>query len=98
MHETPVLSEDELTMIIDFEEENQRLGNFDRIFPLQSNAVHYSRFFEYQRPSNEFLARYLVTLPRGVRTIGQANTNNNKKKSAMSPHRSDNKRTLSKNR
>jgi hypothetical protein len=70
MHETPVLSEDELTMIIDFEEENQRLGNFERIFPLQSNAVHYSRFFEYQRPSNEFLARYLVTLPRGVRSIG----------------------------
>jgi hypothetical protein len=34
MHETPVLSEDELTMIIDFEEENQRLGNFERIFPL----------------------------------------------------------------
>ena len=32
--ETPVLSEDELNMIIDFEEENQRLGNLDRIFPL----------------------------------------------------------------
>lgn len=67
--ETPVLSEEELNMIIDFEEENQRLGNFDRIFPLQSNAVHYSRFFEYQRPSNEFLARYLVSLPRGCRSI-----------------------------
>jgi len=32
--DTPVLSEDEINMIIDFEEENQRLGNFDRIFPL----------------------------------------------------------------
>lgn len=98
MHETPALSEDELSMIIDFEEENQRLGNFERIFPLQSNAVHYSRFFEYQRPSNEFLARYLLTLPRGCRSLNQAHANNGKKKSAMSPHRSDNKRHASKNR
>ena len=69
MHEAPALTEDELSMIIDFEEENLRLGNFDRIFPLQSNALHYSRFFEYQRPSNEFLARYLLTLPRGCKTL-----------------------------
>jgi len=56
-------------MIIDFEEENERLGNFDRIFPLQSNAAHYSAFFEYQRGSNEFLARYLLSLPRGGKSI-----------------------------
>ena len=28
------LSEDELSIIVDYEEENQRLGNFERIYPL----------------------------------------------------------------
>lgn len=28
------LSEDELNIIVDFEEESLRLGNFERIFPL----------------------------------------------------------------
>lgn len=36
--ENPGLSEDDLNIIIDYEEENLRLGNFERIFPLQSNA------------------------------------------------------------
>jgi hypothetical protein len=40
-----------------------RLGNFERIFPLQSNAQHYAKFFEYERPSNELLIRYLRMMP-----------------------------------
>jgi hypothetical protein len=57
------LSEDELNIIIDYEEENMRLGNFERIYPLQSNATHYAKFFEYERPSNELLTRYLRMMP-----------------------------------
>lgn len=57
------LSEDELNIIIDYEEENMRLGNFERIYPLQSNASHYAKFFEYERPSNELLAKYLKLMP-----------------------------------
>jgi hypothetical protein len=37
-----VLTEEEVRVIVDFEEENTRLGNFDRIFPLKSNAAHYA--------------------------------------------------------
>lgn len=54
------LSEDQLQIIVDFEEEQQRLGNFDRIYPLASNVVHYSKFYEHTRPSNELLAKYLL--------------------------------------
>lgn len=35
------LTEDELSIISDFEEESLRLGNYERIFPLQQNCVHY---------------------------------------------------------
>tara|TARA_B110001450_G_scaffold123497_1_gene116349 strand:+ start:355 stop:723 length:369 start_codon:yes stop_codon:yes gene_type:complete len=56
------LSEEELSIIVDYEEESARLGNFERIFPLASNAQHYSRYFEHVRPSNELLVRYLRTL------------------------------------
>jgi hypothetical protein len=44
---------------MDFEEETLRLGNFERIFPLHSNTVHYSKFFEFKRPSNILLMKYL---------------------------------------
>ena len=65
------MTEDELSMIIDYEEESLRLGNFERIFPLQSNAHHYSRFFEYERPSNELLSRYLRILPPNTQSINE---------------------------
>jgi len=53
------LSEDDLSVIIEYEEEQQRLGNFERIFPLYSNANYYRQFFEHLRPSNELLVKYL---------------------------------------
>ena len=63
------LSEEELSIIVEFEEEYMRLGNFERIFPLNSNVVHYSKFFEYKRPSNLLLTKYLKSLPQGCSSI-----------------------------
>ena len=60
-----MLTEDELGIITDYEEEQSRLGNFERIFPLHSNASHYSKFFEHIRPSNELLVKYL----RAIHTL-----------------------------
>ena len=54
-----MLSEDELEIILQYEEESSRLGNFERIYPLNSNASHYIRFYEHLRPGNDLLMRYL---------------------------------------
>ena len=53
------LSEDELGIIVSYEEESLRMGNFERIYPLHSNTVHYFKFFEFKRPSNLLLMKYL---------------------------------------
>jgi len=45
--EASALTEEELGIITDYEEENTRLGNFERIFPIQSNAQYYSKYFEH---------------------------------------------------
>ena len=60
--EASALTDEEMNIIVDYEEEQQRLGNFERIFPIASNAQHYSKFFEHIRPSNELLARYLKSV------------------------------------
>jgi hypothetical protein len=54
-----LLTEDEVEIILQYEEEQSRLGNFERIFPLASNAAFYSKFFEHIRPANELLMKYL---------------------------------------
>jgi hypothetical protein len=36
-------------MLMDLEEEFMRRGNFQRIFPLASNANFYEQFFEIKR-------------------------------------------------
>ena len=58
-----------MQILVEYEEEYKRLGNFERIFPLNSNVVHYGRFFEYKRPSNLLLTKYLKCLPQGVSSI-----------------------------
>lgn len=63
------MTEDELQILTEYEEEHMRLGNFDRIFPLSSNVQHYSKFFEYKRPSNLLLLKYLKCLPQGYSSI-----------------------------
>lgn len=56
------LSEDDLNVIIDFEEEQFRLGNFEKIFPCINNVAFYSQFFENVRGANQLLARYLAAI------------------------------------
>jgi len=56
------LTEEDLQTIIDFEEEQFRLGNFEKIFPCINNFAYYNQFFEYPRQSNNLLARYLGVL------------------------------------
>ena len=56
------LTEDELQIIIDFEEEQHRLGNFEKVFPNINNFRHYAQFFEHQRFANLLLYRYLAQL------------------------------------
>jgi tubulin polyglutamylase TTLL4 len=56
------LGEDDLNMIIDFEEEQFRLGNFEKIFPCINNAAYYAQFFEQSRGSNNLLQRYLAVI------------------------------------
>ena len=47
-------------MILTFEEEFARQGNFKRIYPLVTNVKHLSAFFDEKRYENEFLSRYLT--------------------------------------
>lgn len=54
------INEEETQMIIDFEEEQFRLGNFEKIFPCINNVKIYSQFFECQRQSNQVLLKYLA--------------------------------------
>ena len=67
--EVQQLTEEELQILVEYEEEYKRLGNFERIFQLNSNVVHYGKFFEYKRPSNLLLTKYLKCLPAGVSSI-----------------------------
>jgi len=39
--EESLLTEDDLALILDFEEEQFRLGNFEKIFPCINNAQYY---------------------------------------------------------
>lgn len=60
------LSKDEIEMILDLDEEFMRRGNFQRIFPLASNANFYEQFFEIKRYQNALCAAYL-TSPQHIR-------------------------------
>ncbi len=43
------LTADEMSMLMDHEEEFSRKGNFSRVFPLAANVDYYAKFFEVQR-------------------------------------------------
>lgn len=49
-------------MILDFEEEQFRLGNFEKIYPCINNVAYYSQFFENSRGTNNLLQRYLSVI------------------------------------
>ena len=58
---TEKLTKDEMEMLMDLDEEFLRKGNFERVFPLTSNSMHYEHFFEYKRYQNVLVAAYLQT-------------------------------------
>ncbi len=45
---TEVLTEDEIEMLLDLEDEAARIGNFIRVFPLKT-TIHYESFFDVMR-------------------------------------------------
>lgn len=53
------LTSDELSMLMDHEEEFSRKGNFSRVFPLAANVDYYEKFFEVQRYHNNLLWAYI---------------------------------------
>lgn len=53
------ISSSESEMISEFIEQEHRLGGFERIFPLESNAHYYSQFFERERSSNDLLRKHV---------------------------------------
>ena len=56
------LDDEDLQIILDFEEEQFRLGNFEKIFPCINNVDYFGSFIEYPRATNALLARYLHTI------------------------------------
>ena len=53
------LTSDELTVLLDHEEEFSRKGNFSRVFPLAANVDYYEKFFEHKRYFNYLLWAYI---------------------------------------
>ncbi len=41
-----------MEMLMDLEDERLRQGNFERVYPLESNVKNYSKFFEQNRYQN----------------------------------------------
>lgn len=56
-----LLSRDELNIILDLEDEGNRLGQFDRIFPLANTASKYYGFMEVKRYQNALYCAWLST-------------------------------------
>ena len=55
------LTEDEVGVLMDLEDEQSRRGNFERIFPVASTQAFYAQFFESNRYENTLVAAYLQT-------------------------------------
>jgi hypothetical protein len=53
------LCEDELTMLVEYEEEISRTGGFELIFPKSSNIGTYEKYFSSLRQNNQLLWKYL---------------------------------------
>jgi tubulin polyglutamylase TTLL4 len=56
------LTEEDLAILLDFEEEQFRLGNFEKIFPCINNVSYYNQFFECCRNGNSLLLKYLTII------------------------------------
>jgi tubulin polyglutamylase TTLL4 len=53
------LSLDEVNIMVEYEEESSRKGQFSRVFPLAANVDYYEKFFEETRYFNLLLWSYL---------------------------------------
>ena len=53
------LTQDEISMLIDHEDEFSRKGHFSRVFPLAANVDYYEKFFEIKRYNNNLLWAFI---------------------------------------
>ena len=56
-----LLTKDELNIILDLEDEKERVGQFKLIYPKPSNAYLYYGFMEEQRYQNALYCAWLST-------------------------------------
>ena len=63
------LTLDELEVILDLEDENSRMGNFEKVYPLAENVVQYGKYFEIQRYQNALVSAYLLSSEKVKSTI-----------------------------
>lgn len=54
-----ILSPEDWQMLFESCEELDRMGNFERIFPLRHNIDQYKPFFEFNRYNNNVLWKYI---------------------------------------
>jgi hypothetical protein len=65
------LSMDEINVMVEYEEEAARKGQFSRVFPLAANVDYYEKFFEEHRYWNLLLWSYLRGGKEGKKIIGK---------------------------
>ena len=53
------LTSDEISMLIDHEDEFSRKGLLSRVFPLAANVDYYEKFFEIKRYNNNLLWAFI---------------------------------------
>ena len=53
------LTKEQAKILVEFEEESQRCGNYEMIFPKAKNVDKYKGFFEVPRANNLLVCKYL---------------------------------------
>lgn len=65
------LSLDEVNLMVEYEEESSRKGQFSRVFPLAANVDYYEKFFEENSYFNMVLWSYLRGGQNSKQIIGK---------------------------
>ena len=60
------LSEEDIHVILDSEEEVQRRGHFEKIFPMRDTCESYERYFDCARYYNALLWSFLKAHPSSL--------------------------------
>ena len=55
------LTPEDWNILFEFDEENQRRGNFERIFPTKLNVENYKELFINNRYNNQLIERFLIS-------------------------------------